>query len=334
MGGGYGYTAMKYGMACDNIIEVTMVTADGKIVKATEDNDPDKILWATKGGTGGNFGVVVDFKFRLYSIPLKVYTIELNWPIENAAQILTTWQNQMTMTLKDRNLGILGFLAVKGEVDGMSGVPYFCIRGIYIGTNPDDGKAALKPLLDIGKPVVPPRKPPLFSDKSMVPYAYANQHLLDDVENIIPPTAKETKRCAYIERKLSQDEYQVIVDYFTTTPSRFNIVSMEPYGGRINEINPKDCAFVHRNSYFDIFVDSFWVSDSEEQRARDWLRNYFESPKLKNIWSTHIYQNYMNSEYDNWADAYFGENYLELQKIKSKLDPKSFFNYEQGIRPL
>src|SRR5947209_14863430 len=113
MGGGYGYTAMKYGMACDNIIEVTMVTADGKIGKASEGNDPDKILWAIKGGTGGNFGVVVDFKFRLYDIPLKVYPISLNWEIDYAAQILTTWQNQMTVTLKDRNLGILGFLAVK-----------------------------------------------------------------------------------------------------------------------------------------------------------------------------------------------------------------------------
>ncbi|CAG8624102.1 9067_t:CDS:2, partial [Paraglomus occultum] len=104
MGGGYGYTALKYGMACDNIIGVTMVTADGTIVKASEGNDPDGLLWATKGGTGGNFGVVVDFKFRLYPIPEKVYTIELNWTIDKAAQVLTTWQNEMTVTLKDRNL--------------------------------------------------------------------------------------------------------------------------------------------------------------------------------------------------------------------------------------
>jgi FAD/FMN-containing dehydrogenase len=334
MGGGYGYTSMRWGIACDSLIEVRMVTVTGEIVTANADSHPE-LLWAHQGGTGGNFGIVVGMKYRLYHLK-KVWPIQVNWPIEDAARVLKIWQDKMTKTLEDLDLGLLGFLAIQ-EVPGKTAggdsctinQPYFCIRGIYSGASKEAGQAALRPLLDIGTPSYPAG--PLWQQQ--IDYADANEHLLDNVEGIIPDTIKETKRCAYIERPLTEAEFQKMVDYFKTSPNPYNIVSMEPYGGAIDEVPSNATAFVHRNAYFDIFTDSFWMQDSEKEEAFRWLRDYYESAPMKELWSDHYYQNYVNSEYKNWQHGYFGENYPRLQQIKRDWDPHNRFHFEQSIEP-
>jgi len=332
MGGGYGYTSMKFGMACDNLIGITMVTATGEIVIANEQTNPE-LLWAHKGGTGGNFGIVVSLKYRLYKLKM-VWPIQVNWSIEDAAKVLVTWQDTMTKNLEDTNLGLLGFLATNqiirktdtGETYTYN-QPYFCIRGIYSGENSADGAKALTRLLTIGKPEYPSGE--LW--KQQIPYANANEHLLDNVEGVIPDTIKETKRCAYVDKALTEAQYQKMIDYYKTSPNLYNIVSMEPYGGAINKV-PKDaCAFVHRDTYFDIFTDSFWMKDSDKAEAFKWLKDYYESDHMKDLWSDHYYQNYPNSEYKNWQHGYFDSNYTKLQAIKRIWDPNNIFIFEQSI---
>lgn len=162
-------------------------------------------------------------------------------------------------------------------------------------------------------------------------YAYANEHLLDNVEGTIPDTIKETKRCAYIIDRLTADGYQRIVDYFKTSPCEYNIMSMEPYGGATNDKKPDDTAFVHRKAHFDIFTDSFWMEDDKKAEAFEWLKNCYESKEMKGLWSTFYYQNYPNDEYENWQKGYFGQNYERLQKIKAHWDPDNVFHFPQSI---
>lgn len=334
MGGGYGYTSMRWGIACDSLIEVRVVTASGEIVTANANSHPE-LLWAHQGGTGGNFGVVVGMKYRLQKLK-DVWPIQVNWPIDDAAKVLKAWQDEMTKTLQDLDLGLLGFLAiqeVRGKAPGGASCtinqPYFCIRGIYSGASKEAGQAALQPLLKVGTPSFPAG--PLW--QYQVPYSEANEHLLDNVEGIIPDSIKETKRCAYIERALGEAEFQKMVDYFKTSPNPYNIVSMEPYGGAINQVAPHQTAFVHRNAYFDIFTDSFWMKDSEKAEAFRWLKDYYESPEMKGLWSNRYYQNYVNAEYTDWQHGYFGENYDKLQQVKAKWDPQNRFRYPQSIEP-
>ncbi len=334
LGGGYGYTSMRWGIACDNLIEITMVTASGEIVIANETQNSE-LLWAHRGGTGGNFGVVVGLKYKLYELK-EVWPIEINWPIEDAAKVLVTWQNEMTKTLSDTKLGLLGFLAAR-EVDttntagehSKSTQPYFCIRGIYSGASAEEGQKALAPLLQIGSPSYP--SGPLWT--KTIDYADANEHLLDNVEGVIPDTIKETKRCAYVIDPLTEQQYQKMVDYYKTTPCVYNIVSMEPYGGATNAVAPSDTAFVHRNAHFDIFTDSFWMNDNEKETAFEWLRNFYESDNTKDLWSDYYYQNYPNATYKNWQRGYFGDNYARLQEVKRKWDPLNVFHFEQSIEP-
>lgn len=343
LGGGYGYTAMKYGMTCDQLIEVTVVTANGEVVVANEQQHSD-LYWGHRGGTGGNFGVVVSLTYKLHNLK-KVWPIYLNWPIEDAAIIMKTWQDEMTKNLQDRNLGLLGFLATR-EVECVDEKgrrqtkfeQFFAIRGMYSGENVEDGKIALSPLTHAPNTTVeyPEDSPQMWTKQYS--YSSMNEHLLDNVEGVIPDTVKETKRCSLIERALDLGEYQEMVDYFRTTPNEFNILSLEPYGGAINEMAPDKTAYVHRDAYFDIFVDSFWPGntndakeDDKEKEAFTWLDRYFNSRETKKLWSNHYYQNYPNSNYTNWQEGYFGSNYPRLQEVKAKWDPDNFFRYEQSI---
>lgn len=335
LGGGYGYTSMRWGVASDNLLEVTMVTAEGEIVIANEKVNPD-LYWAHRGGTGGNFGIVVALKYQLYRLKM-VWPISVDWPVDDAAKILTVWQNKMTKTLEDTKLGLLGFLATRqikkklpsGETEVIN-QPYFTIRGIYSGASAADGAKALAPLLEIGTPSYP--SGPLWKDQ--ISYAYANEHLLDNTEGVIPDTIKETKRCSIINDPLTEEQYRKIVDFYKTAPSEFNLVSMEPYGGAINAVPPNATAYVHRKGHFDIFIDSFWLQDDEKAEAFQWLHDYFESEEMKGIWTEEYYQNYPNSLYKNWQQGYFGENYPKLRAVKSKWDPENVFHYEQSIEPL
>jgi FAD/FMN-containing dehydrogenase len=331
LGGGYGYTSMQYGMACDNLVEITMVACDGTIVTANATTNPE-LLWAHQGGTGGNFGVVVSLTYKLYNMQL-VWPIQVNWPIADAPQVLLTWQNLMTQTLQDKQLGILGFLAsqeVTTVVNGEYGInieQYFAIRGVYTGTSATAGATALAPLLAIGLPTYPAGDLWQFP----IPYELVNEHLLDNVEGVIPDNYKETKRTAYVNTALNLAQYQQIVNYFQTTPSVYNICSMEPYGGAINAVPSNATAFVHRNAYFNIFTDAFWLKEEDKKPAFKWLYGMYESPNMQGLWSGYYYQNYPNSTYPDWQNGYFGANYAQLQQLKLQWDPKNFFNYEQSI---
>lgn len=176
--------------------------------------------------------------------------------------------------------------------------------------------------------------------KKRVAYGDVNEHLLDNVEGVIPDIIKEVKRCSIIKKKLTLEQFQRMVDYYKTSPGLYNIVSMEPYGGAITDLKPDATAFVHRDGYFDIFVDSFWMPNQDEkieqkahEIAKDWLDDYFESDKMKDIWSEYYYQNYPYQDYKNWEKGYFGTNYPKLRKVKKCYDPQNFFNFPQSIKP-
>lgn len=331
LGGGYGYTSMRFGLACDHLVGLTMVTAAGQVVVADEGNHPE-LLWAHQGGTGGNFGVVVSLTFALRDLA-RVWPIALDWPIEHAAAVIEAWQDHLTTTTIDDDLGVLGFLALRDlHVDEPGITPratagYFGLRGLYSGSDPEAGQRALAPLFDVAEPSCP--SGPLW--QRQIPYSFANEHLLDSFDAGVPADLRETKRCAYVERRLTAADYQRMIDYFMTTPNLYNIVGFEPYGGAINAIAPDARAFVHREAFFDVFVDSFWSESAERDRAETWLHDFYERADLADLWSRHYYQNYPNSRYDDWQHGYFGDNYARLQQIKQAWDPQNVFVFEQSI---
>jgi hypothetical protein len=317
-GGGYGFTSRMFGIHCDNVLQVRVMLADGRIVVANAVENPD-LLWAVRGGTGNNFGVLLDITYQLYPLG-NVWAFGVGWPIEGAAKALHHLQQHYMKSNASRLLGYQGILAV---VDGK---PKLMTRGMVRG-DADTGKAEIVGMLKAGGQL---------ELEGIGTYLHWNLALLDNIPNISPSRdgypLKEAKFSTYIGRLLEVSEWQHVVDYFQTAPDPADTVGMEIYGGAINHYPTYANAFVHRDVYMDFFVDSFWYKPSEDAAAHQWL-NGFRS-LMERYWNGHSYQNYPRRDDPDYRWQFWGEAFNSLLFVKRKYDPTDFFTFPQGISPV
>jgi FAD/FMN-containing dehydrogenase len=317
-GGGYGLTSREFGMHCDNVLAVTVMLADGRMVVADRSQNPD-LFWAIRGGTGGNFGVLLETTYQLHDL-YDVYGFFLQWPIEHAAEVLAELQrNYMAEGASPR----LGYLAVLATINNQK---VLVMLGMFDGSR-SDALEALASLRSIGNPK--------FVIDRTDTYATLNDALLAALETApLPSSVREWKRGGYIAAPLQVADWQRIVDCFGEAPSAANVVVIEPYGGAINGVPMEDSAFIHRDVSMDFFVDSFWTEHGDyvhDVAARDWMERCFSIAQP--FMNGHVYQNYPYREFPNFRWAYWGEAYNSLLFVKQKYDPDNLFHFEQSVSP-
>lgn len=319
MGGGYSITSRMYGMGCDNVEEVTVMLADGKIVKANQDKNKD-LFWAIRGGTGGNFGVLLDIKLKLH--PLKdIYGVQMRWPIkknpETAAKVLETIQNEY---LQAGKLPQLGIETIISSNDDKKKTVFFCAT--WIGSE-SEFMDALKPLLDI---------PGFSMDSYHGKYSKVNNWVLEGTPDI-PEDVKAFSRSTYIEKPLSyQNWYDILKFFYKNAPNQYTMIDMEAYGGNVSLIPEDSCAFIHRNVTMDFFTEAFFNKETHDRKASEkWVNDLFEF--MKPLSNGRSYQNYPYRGQEDFRTAYWGDYYNQLVLIKQKYDPDNFFRYQQSIGP-
>jgi hypothetical protein len=321
MGGGYGFTSRQYGMNCDRVVGVKMMLADGSIVEATMERNPD-LLWAVRGGTGNQFGVLLDVTYELAEL-YDLWGFCIRWDEEHAPEALHALQSGYMRRGASDELGYLAVYTTFGTKRGLA------VVGTYHGPA-DEGRRELEPLLGIGSAA-------LTIDK-VDTYAHLNDELLDVLPGIPPPPpgqgVYEAKQPGYVVEPLGRDGWQQVIDYYRTTPNPYNIVVIEPYGGEVSRIPADESAFVHRHVDMDFFVDSFWVGAPDgpkREQAEDWLAGYLE---LVRPWMNgHVYQDYPSRDLAGYRWAYWGDAFPSLLAVKEKYDPDGFFDFEQAITP-
>jgi len=321
-GGGYGFTSREFGMNCDNVVRFTMLTYDSKgahVVTASPTQNP-RLFWAVRGGTGNNFGVLLDVTYRLFPLGT-LWGFGIKWTdLQDAPAALLAMQNGYMKSGASPKLGHLPVIMVqKGDAGASLGT-----YGLYDGTRAQ-GLAAIKTLLGIGKAK-------LVLDKSDS-YMNLNKILLPDPN--LPPNVTsfppEVKQSAYVSQPLDLAACKAIVDYFATRPNDTNAVFFEPYGGVINSYPRNGNAFIHRDAYMDIYVDSFWFKDSDRKAAEAWLDGYV---KIFSQYSNgQQYQNYPRRNTPDYPRAFWGEAYPALQQVKAEYDPLNVFKFPMGINP-
>lgn len=319
-GGGYGLTSRAYGMNCDCVIEVSVMLANGTIVVANATQNQD-LFWAVRGGTGGNFGVLLSVTYHLFNLG-DMYGIQAKWVIdqdpENASKALYAIQENYLTKGAYPNLGIETVLTT--DSDGLMKV-FFCAS--WIGSE-DSFNEALQPLTaipgaDFG---------PLITGK----YSYVNETALNNTPPNLPEDIKAYSRSAYISRMLTQAEWKDILTFFLTAPNKYTMVDMECYGGKINAIPAGKNAFIHRDTTMDFFCDAFFNKETNDQHANEvWIESLFNF--MRAYTNGHSYQNYPNRLQQDFRRAYWGQYYNQLVYIKQKYDPTNFFNYQQSIGP-
>ncbi len=313
-GGGYGFTSRLFGIQCDNVIEMRVMLADGRVVLASDDCNAD-LFWALRGGTGNNFGVLLEVTYRLHEMPT-LWGCVLAWPLAKAPQALALWQRQYMRRGAPPEFGYMGALANTGP--NLAPELRMCV--LWWGSE-KAGREAIEPLLASGAQIVK-AKAGSYND--------LNEWLLEDIPPC-PDLAREDKQSALVGRKLSLGDWKRICRRFAESPNPWTAVVIEPYGGQINAVPRDHNAFVHRDADFDLFVDVFWMDPAQEREARDYLDGFMRL--IEPLSNGESYQNYPRASQTDWRQRYWGEQFPKLLAIKRKYDPDEFFRYGQSIRP-
>jgi FAD/FMN-containing dehydrogenase len=320
-GGGYGYTSREFGMNCDNVVDATVMLADGSIVIASEKTNPD-LFWALRGGTGGNFGIVLQVTYQLHALG-NLNGFRIWWSvatpdgIAHAAWVLAQLQAGQMRRGGTKKLGYMAFVGSQEET------PCLLVRGMYDGAV-DELKRILDPLKKVA---------PLGEIYEVGSYRRIDKFIHEGPEvPQVPDLAREDKQSGYIDRQLTGDSWQEVIRRFLATPNRYSLLAIEPYGGAISEKPADASAFIHRTVDMNFYVDVFWMSDEEKGPAVKFLDEFMAFMEAKHF-NGQSYQNYPRAVQTDYRRRYWGASFATLRATKRKYDPEDFFQYAQGVLP-
>jgi FAD/FMN-containing dehydrogenase len=330
LGGGLGILGRKHGLTCDNLLRAQVVLADGRVVECDEQRETD-LFWALRGAGGGNFGVVTSFAFRTLAAP-SVTVFRLAWPIAHAAAVAEAWlawapsgPDELDATLRMTASG-----------DGES-PPVVEVVGAVT-----DSEADALGLLD--ELTAQAGAEPASGTQLRLPYREAKRYLSElgteggqDEESASdqpPPEGHLFTKSEFFRRPIPTETVAALVENLAwrPAPGRSLEVTFTPWGGAYNRVPADATAFVHRNELFlvqHLIVIDPDASTAEIGAARDWLRRSWE---LVHPWgSGGVYPNFPDPDLQDWARAYYGENYQRLLRVKANYDPKDFFSFHQSL---
>jgi FAD/FMN-containing dehydrogenase len=307
LGGGIGYLNRKYGLACDNLISADVVTADGRFLKASAEENDD-LFWGLRGG-GGNFGVVTALEYRIHPVG-PVLGGELIFPLDRAKETLRFYRDWSTAAPDE----------VRADATLLSGPegPALAIIVCYCGSI-ESGEEVLRPLRQFG---------PQITD-TVAPSPYARiQNLLTKV---LTPGFFHYWKSGFF-RSFSDDAIEKLVDFFAAAvPLPFAAVAIEHLGGAIGRVGEWETAFSHRRAQHSCLVLRAWREPSASPDNIAWARACYGA--VEPYLEQGVYVNYLGEEGESRIRAAYGANYDRLAALKQKYDPTNFFRGNQNIRP-
>lgn len=337
-GGGYGFTSRLFGMNCDSVRALRLVRADGRVLRATRDEEPD-LFWAARGGTGNQFGVLVEIEYDLRPLDT-LFGFGLAWPldtvagVETAAQALAILQARYTSGA-DAPAGIgMQALLINAPVRGADGAvapqaPRLLVRGVFDG-DAAGCAAALAPLT--ATLADPATQTEIWREGR---YLELNEILLQSADPPgidLPAVAMSTR--PLVDGRIVTDFHDAaawrrVVAHFLAAPDRTCFIAIETYGGAINAPAPDASAYVHRRDSLDLFAWAFWTLDAAETASVAWLDGFVALAEAMS--SGRRYQNYPRRGATGFEAAYFGANLPRLRAIRAAADPEGRFDFEQSI---
>jgi FAD/FMN-containing dehydrogenase len=320
LSGGIGWLRGQHGLSCDNLMAAHVVTADGKLVHASESENPE-LLWALRGG-GGNFGVVVSFEFKLHAIEPELMFCGPAYPEERADEIIPLWRDFME-TAPDRLSGLAEFSTVPQDPsipEHAWGRRVLALAHVYDGPA-EEGERVVQPMRSFGEPLVD------FSGR--MPYRTI-QTLYD---GLFP---KGRDRCYWKStylKALDNDIIHEITARMARRPSEMTFASIWKFGGAVQRVNADATAFGDRSMPFMLSLDAIWSNPTDDGANIGWVRKFWDDMQRHS--TGRMYLNFPgHGEGKNLVrDAFGVEAYGRLQKAKRQYDPQNLFRMNQNIVP-
>ena len=318
LGSGSGWLDRKYGPTCESLIAAEVVTADGRVVRASDDENPD-LLWGLKGG-GGNFGVVTEFEFRLHPVGPIVYAGMIMHPRAVAGELLRFYRDFMEQA-PDEVCGGLALLTAPPEEfvpEEARGKPACGVILAYIG-DPEEGEEAFRPLTEWGEPLLEMVQP--------MPYVAVQQMI--DAGN--PWGINDYFKIDYLA-ELPDEAIDAAVAKAADIESPFTQVIFSPLGGAIARADRGAMALhLPEGKWFYFYLAMWWEPDhdAEADRARSFM-------DVMRPWSAGKAPPNFIMEDEGTARlraSYGDEKFERLVALKGKYDPNNVFALNQNIPP-
>lgn len=317
LGGGVGHLMRGFGLSSDNLLNAEIVTADGRVLQASETENPD-LFWAIRGG-GGNFGIATRLEFQLHPMPETVFGGMIFYAPENGLELMRRY-NEICKTMPDSVTTILAYLHappfpfVPPEVQFKPGYAV-----IAVCTDQAVGEKILAPLRKFG--------PPLFEMIAPLPYP-AVQSLFDPA---LPPGTKGYLNGHYFS-DFSEDLVKSVHSHTAQMPPGHSQMLILQLGGAVGRVPEGKTAFGGRQAqYLSMFV-GIWEETGDRAPAVAWARGFTSDTEKLSMGGSYVNLADEMSE-TKLANSYGRETYEKLAKLKAKYDPQNVFRLNQNIRP-
>jgi FAD/FMN-containing dehydrogenase len=308
LGGGHGFLMRRYGLACDNLLSVDVVTADGRWLGAS-DTEHAELFWGLRGG-GGNFGVATSFEYRLHPLETMLAGMVI-YPIAQAKAFLRLYR-EVTSTAPDE----LGSLVALGTLPDGTQAAVLLVG--YSGPIAD-GEKLLRPLREFG---------PLLADQvSPSPY----RALQGISEHFNPRGYRNYLKTNYL-RDLSDDAIDILVERYASVPAPFSHIVVEHMGGAVSRMDRQATAYNYRDAQYNFLIVGMWADPAQDASGISWVRGLWQA--LQPFSSGNIYVNYESDVgVERVQAAYGAAKYDRLVALKNTYDPTNFFRLNANIKP-
>lgn len=307
LGGGMGWLMGVHGLTIDNLRSVEVVTADGRQLKASADENSD-LFWAVRGG-GGNFGVVTTFEYDLHPTrPLLAGMVA--HPAVKAREVLRRYRDFIGNTPDE-------LTAYANFATSPDGHPIVAIAACYSGSL-DEGEKALAAIRQFGPPVM----------DTFHPMSYAE--LTRMIDPMVPPGRPYYEKGQAIE-DLSDGAIDTIAEHTLGMTSPHTLAILQHIHGKAARVGTADtAAFALRGDHIELTVIAGW-EDGAAERHIAWTRALHSALEPYSIGTAYV--NGLNEDGPDRVRKAYGDNYPRLTRIKAKYDPMNFFRLNQNIKP-
>jgi FAD/FMN-containing dehydrogenase len=321
LGGGYGWLRRKHGLSSDNVVEAEVVTADGSVLTASADENPD-LYWAIRGG-GGNFGIVTSFTFALHPVGPEVAFSATFYPIEEYAQVLRGWRDYVEQAPDEVTTVCVGitFPANPELPEAIHDRPVVIVGGVFVG-DVEEGLKITAPLRELGTP--------LFDMSGPTPFV--------GVQTGFDPLFPRGQLRAYWKsqylNELSDDAIETIAGKAGERPAPMTLMNVFAMGGAIAKVGEEETAFATREPLYMVSIDGMWSDAADDQANVAWVRDTWNA--VKEYGTGEVYLNFTgraDEAPDAGVDSALGRNMARLAEIKAKYDPDNFFRVNDNIAP-
>lgn len=308
LGGGFGRLGRKYGLTCDNLVAAEIVTADGRLLRASAADHPD-LFWGLRGG-GGNFGIVTAFEYTLHPVgpALLVRSVLHRYDHAHAAM---RFYDAFARNAPDE------VSADAALVTTPSGERFFSISACYVGP-PAAGEPVLAPLMTFGQPVE--------SQLAALPYL----EIQSRGDSMLPRGRRYYWKAQFLNA-IGDAAIDALLEAYARAPSTASLLVFQQVGGAIARVPRSQSPYANRDALFDCFPLAVWDDAAGDEANKEWARALWSA--VRPYGTGGVYANNLGDEgEDRIRDAY-GENHARLVALKTRYDPANMFRLNQNIRP-